>query len=93
MSLLIEKSAPSPSGRVPSTVAVVLSTATRAPAACATAVAAARSQTSSQGLLGDSSSTSRAPATSGPVSGRAVGTSRTRTSIGDSRWWTNARAR
>ena len=61
VSLATVRCAPSSSGRWPSGVAVVLSTATRAPAARAARATAAMSQTSSCGLLGVSSSTSRAP--------------------------------
>ena len=77
VSLPTVMSAPSASGRWPSGVAVVLSTATSAPAARAAAATAAMSQTSSSGLLGVSSSTSRTPssppsAANRPISGVAT---------------------
>ena len=67
------KSAPRASGRCPSTVAVVLSTATSAPTACAAADSAAMSQTSSPGLVGDSSHSNDAPSSNARCASCAVG--------------------
>ena len=74
-----EKSAPSASGRWPSAVASVLSTATSAPAAWAASATTAMSQTSSSGLDGVSTNTIAAPATASVIADVLVGTAATST--------------
>ena len=78
-------SAPNASGRWPSGVQTVLSTASSAPAACAAAATAAMSTTSSRGFDGDSIHTSAAPSARRGDRGGVGGTSRVSTPRGASR--------
>jgi hypothetical protein len=85
VALYIAASAPRSSGRCPSGVASVLSTASRAPAAWAASATAAMSQTASAGFDGVSTQTSVAPSHAATIASVSVGTKRTSTPRGASR--------
>ena len=79
---VMAKSAPWSSGRWPSGVATVLSIAASAPAECAAATTASRSQTSRRGFDGVSTQTSVAPSQAATIRSVSVGTSRTSMPLG-----------